>query len=142
MDECINENYNPHREVSAPGATQTKDRVLRDKTNVAHHGTPPKKNNCSCKPKDIFATGTHDSPRARQDDLARIAWPCSSKRLQSSPLRKQSAGISKTAYDPLGAQAKRAAQLRTAYADYRSKQPFNLGPSRNLQGYEEDSDSK
>ncbi len=29
MDECINENYNPQCEVSAPGVTQTKDRVLR-----------------------------------------------------------------------------------------------------------------
>ena len=44
MDECINENYTPQREVSAPGVTQTRDRVLRDKTNVAHHGTPPQKN--------------------------------------------------------------------------------------------------
>jgi hypothetical protein len=41
MDECINENYNPQCEVSAPGVTQTRDRILRDKTNVAHHGTAP-----------------------------------------------------------------------------------------------------
>jgi hypothetical protein len=136
MDECMNENYNQH-----PCVTHTRDRVLRDKTNVAHHGTPSKKNNCSCKHKDIFATGTHDSPRARQDDLARIAWPCFPNRQQSSPLRKRSACISKTAYDPLGAQAKRAAQLRRAYADHRSKQHFDLGPSRNLYGCEEDLDS-
>jgi hypothetical protein len=44
MDECINENYNPQCGVSAPGVTQTKDRVLRDKTNVVHHNTPPQKN--------------------------------------------------------------------------------------------------
>jgi hypothetical protein len=141
MDECINENYNPQNEVSASGVTQTRDRVLRDKTNVAHHGTPPQKNKGTSKPKDTFATGTYASPRACQDDLARITWPCSPKRQQSSPSRKRSAGISKTAYDPLGAQAKRAAELSTAYADHRSKQPFNLGLSSNLQGCEEDADS-
>jgi hypothetical protein len=141
MDECINENYNQQREVSAPGVTKPKDRVLRDKTNVAHHGTPPQKNNSTGKPKDTFATGTYDSPRARQDDRARIAWPCCPKRQQSSPSRKQSAGISKTAYDPLGAQAKRAAELRTAYADHKRKQPFKLDLSRNLQGCEEDAES-
>ena len=140
MDECINENYNPQREVSAPGVTQTRDRVLRDKTNVAHRGTPTKKNNSSGKPKDIFATGTHDSPRARQDDLARIAWPCSPKRQQSSPSRKRSASISKTAYDPLGA-AKRAAELRTAYTEHKRQQPFKLDLSRNLQGCKEDAES-
>jgi hypothetical protein len=32
MDQCINENYNPQCEVSAPGVTQTKDQVLRYKT--------------------------------------------------------------------------------------------------------------
>jgi hypothetical protein len=141
MDECINENNNPQWEVSASGVTKPKDRVLRDKTNVAHHGTPPKKNKGAGKPKDTLATKTSDSPRASQDDLVRIAWPCSPKRKQSSPSRKRSAGISKTAYDPLGAQAKRAAQLRTAYADHRSKQQFDLGPSRNLHGCEEDLDS-
>jgi hypothetical protein len=45
------------------------------------------------------------------------------------------------AYDPLGAQAKRAAGLRTAYAYHKRKQPFKLDLSRNLQGCEEDSDS-
>ncbi len=73
MDECINENYNPQCEVSAPGITQTRDRVLRDKTNVSHHGTQPQKNKGTGKPKDTFATWTYASPRARQDDLARIA---------------------------------------------------------------------
>ena len=73
MDECINENYNPQCEVSAPGVTQTRDRVLRDKTKVAHHGTPPQKNKGACKPKDILATGTSDSPRASQADLAKFA---------------------------------------------------------------------
>ncbi len=57
MDECINENYNPQREVSAPGVTKTRDRVLRDKTNVAHHGTPPKKNNGSGKPRTFSRRG-------------------------------------------------------------------------------------
>jgi hypothetical protein len=52
MDECINENYNPQWEVSASCVTKPKDRVLRDKTNVAHHGTPPKKNKGAGKPKD------------------------------------------------------------------------------------------
>jgi hypothetical protein len=143
MDECINENYNPQCEVSAPGVTQTKDLVLRDKTNVAHHGTPPQKNKGAGKPKDTFATGTSYSPRARQADLAKLAssWPCSRKRHQSSPSRKRSAGISKTAYDPLGAQAKRAAELRAAYADQRRKQPFKLDPLSTLQGCEEDADS-
>jgi hypothetical protein len=143
MDECINENYNPQCEVSAPGVTQTRDRVLRDKTNVAHHGTPPQKNKGAGKPKDTFATGTYDSPRARQGDQAKLAsaWPCSPKRQQSSPSRKRSAGISKTAYDPLGAQAKRAAELRAAYADQKRKQPFKLDLSRNLQGCKEDAES-
>jgi hypothetical protein len=76
MDECINENYNQQWEVTATGVTKPKDRVLRDKTNVAHHGTPPKKDKGAGKPKDTLATGTSDSPRARQDDrdLARIAY--------------------------------------------------------------------
>ena len=117
---------------------------LRDKNNVAHHGTPPQKNKGAGKHKDTFklATGTSDSPRARQDDLARIAsaWPCSPKRQLSSPSRKRSAGISKTAYDPLGA-AKRAAELRTAYAEHKRQQPFKLDLSRNLQGCEEDAES-
>jgi hypothetical protein len=141
MDECINENYNPQWEVSATGVTKPKDRVLRDKTNVAHHGTPPKKNKGAGKPKDTLATGTSDSPRVRQDDLARIAWPCYRRRQTSSPSRKRPAGISKTAYDPLGAQTKRAAELRAAYADQRRKQPFELDPLRNLKGREEDADS-
>jgi hypothetical protein len=128
MDECINENYNQQREVSACGVTKPKDRVLRDKTNVAHHGTPPKKNKGAGKPKDTLATGTSDSPRARQDDLARIAWHCSPRRQKSSPSRKRSAGISKPAYDPLGAQTKRAAELRTAYADQRRTQQSKLEP--------------
>jgi hypothetical protein len=46
------ENYNPQCEVSAPGVTKPKDRVLRDKTNVAHHGTPPQKNKGAGKHKD------------------------------------------------------------------------------------------
>jgi hypothetical protein len=119
MDECINENYNPQCEVSAPGVTQTRDRVLRDKTKVAHHGTPPQNNKLAGKHKDTLATGTSDSPRARQDDLARIAsaWPCCPKRQLSIPSQKRSTGISKTAYDPIGAQTKRAAELRAAYAD-------------------------
>ncbi len=50
MDECINEDYNPQREVSASGVTKPKDRVLRDKTNVAHHGKSPKKNKGAGKP--------------------------------------------------------------------------------------------
>jgi hypothetical protein len=32
MDECIYENYNPQREVSATSVTKPKDQVLRDKT--------------------------------------------------------------------------------------------------------------
>ena len=143
MDECINENYNPQREVSAPGITQTRDRVLRDKTNVAHHGTPPQKNKGAGKPKDILATGTSDSPRSRQADLAKLAsaWACSSKRQQSSPSRKRSAGISKTAYDPLGAQARRAAELHTKYADQRMAQQINLVPFLISPGYNQDADS-
>jgi hypothetical protein len=83
MDECINEIYNPQCELSAPGVTQTKDRVLRDETNVAHHGTSPQENKGAGKPKDTFATGTSDSPRVRQADLAKLAsaWPCSPKSL-------------------------------------------------------------
>ncbi len=142
MDECINENYNPQCEMSAPGVTQTKDRVLRDKTNVAYHGTQPQKNKGAGKPKDTFATGT-SGPRARQADLAKLAsaWPCSTKRQQSSPSPKRSACISKTAYDPLGAQAKRAAELRTAYADQRRKQQFKQDLLSTLQGCKEDADS-
>ncbi len=56
--DCINENYIPQREVSATSVTKPKDRVLRDKTNVAHYGTPPKKNNGAGKSKDTLATGT------------------------------------------------------------------------------------
>jgi hypothetical protein len=120
MDECINENYNPQLEVSASTVTKPKDLVLRDKTNVAHHGTPPQKNKGAGKPKDTLATVTSDSPRARQDDLARIAWHFSPRRQKSSQSRERSAGTSKPAYDPLGAQTKRAAELRTAYANQRS----------------------
>jgi hypothetical protein len=141
MDETINENYNPQREVSASCVTKPKDRVLRDKTNVVHHGTPPKKNKSAGKPKDTLATGTSDSPRARQDDLARIAWPCSPKRQKSSLSRKRSAGISKPAYDPLGAQTKRAAELHRAYADQRRTQQSKLEPLRILLGCNEDADS-
>jgi hypothetical protein len=91
MGECINENYNPQCEVSASGVTKPKDRVLRDKTNVAHHGTPPQKNKGAGKHKDTLATGTSDSPRAGQDDLARIAsaWTYCPKRQLSSPSRKR-----------------------------------------------------
>jgi hypothetical protein len=39
MDECINENYNPQCEVSAPGVTQTKDQVLRDKSDKTHESS-------------------------------------------------------------------------------------------------------
>ncbi len=46
--------------------TKPKDRVLRDKTNVVHCVTPPKKNNCAGKSKDTLATGTSHSPRKRQ----------------------------------------------------------------------------
>jgi hypothetical protein len=141
MDDCINENYNPQWEVSASGIIKPKDRVLRDKTNVAHHGTPPKKNKGVGQPKDTLATGTSDSLRARQDDLARIAWPCSPRRQKSSPSRKRSAGISKPAYDPLGAQFKRTAELRTAHADQRRAQQSKLEPLRTLIGCNEDADS-
>ncbi len=58
MDERINENYNPQREVSATSVTESKDRVLRDKTNVVHYDTPPKKKNGAGKSKDTLATGT------------------------------------------------------------------------------------
>ncbi len=137
----------PQREPAVlserPGVNKPKDRVLRDKTNVAHHGTPPQKNKGAGKQKDTLVTGTSDSPRARQDDLAMIAsaWPCSPERQLSSPSRKRSAGISKTAYDPLGAQTKRAAELRAAYADQRRKQLFKLDSPRTLQGCEENADS-
>jgi hypothetical protein len=135
------ETYNPQWEESATGVTKPKDRVLRDKSNVAHHGTPPKKNMGAGKPKDTLATGTSDSPRARQDDLARIARPCSPRRQISSPSRERSAGISKAAYDPLGAQTKRAAELRAAYTDQRRTQQFKSDPLLTLQGCEEDADS-
>jgi hypothetical protein len=143
MDECIYENYNQQCEVSAPGVTKPKDRVLRDKTNVARHGTPPQKNKGAGKHMDTLAARTSESPRARQDDLAKIAfaWPCSPKRQTSNPSRKRSAGISKTAYDPLSAQTKRAAELRAAYADQRRKQRFKLDSPRTLQVCEEDADS-
>ena len=126
--------------MSASGVTKPKDRVLRDKTNVAHHGTPPKKNKGAGKPKDTLATGTSDSPCARQDDLARIVLP-SPRRQKSSQSRKRSAGISKPAYDPLGAQTKRAAELRTAYADQSRAQQSRLEPLRTLTGCYEDADS-
>ncbi len=71
MEECIYKKYNQQREVSASGDTQTRNQVLRDKTNVVPHGTAPQKNNCTGKPKHTFATGTNNSPRARQDYLAR-----------------------------------------------------------------------
>jgi hypothetical protein len=80
MDECINENYNPQREVSAKSVTKPKDRLLRDKTNVIHYGSQPKKtkkNNGAGKSKDILATGTSYSSRKRQDDLTAIGWLCS-----------------------------------------------------------------
>jgi hypothetical protein len=141
MGECINENYNPQREVSATGVTKPKDRVLRDKTNVAHYGTPPKKNNCAGKSKDILATETPYSPRKRQDDLPTIRWLCSPRKQKASPSKKLSAGmISKTAYDPLGAQARRAAELRTRYTDQRMTE-LNLAPYRIPLGYDEDVDS-
>ncbi len=68
MDECINKNYNPQREVSVTSVTKPKDQVLRDRTNVVNHGTTPKKNNAG-KYKDTLATGTSYSPRRREDDL-------------------------------------------------------------------------
>ncbi len=53
----------PQREVSAPGVTHTRDQVLRDKTNVAHHVTPTKKNNGPGKhkhrPRQASAPGIH-----------------------------------------------------------------------------------
>jgi hypothetical protein len=110
MDECINENYNQQLEVTrrATSVTKPKDRVLRDQTNMVHYGTQPKKNNCAGKSKDTLATGTSYSPRKRQDGLTMIGWPCSPRKQKSSPSKKRSAGISKTAFDPLGAQARRA----------------------------------
>ncbi len=51
MDECINENYNPQRKVSATSVDKPKDPVLRDKTSVVHHGTPPKKNKGAARPR-------------------------------------------------------------------------------------------
>ncbi len=75
MDESINENYNPQWEVSATSVTKPKDQVLRDKTNVVHYGTLPKKNKGAGKSKDTLATGTSYSPRKRQDDLTMIEWP-------------------------------------------------------------------
>jgi hypothetical protein len=62
MDASINENYNTQLEVSATSVTKPKDPVLCDKTNVVHHGTPPKKNKGTGKPKDTLATGTSYSP--------------------------------------------------------------------------------
>ena len=141
MDECINENYNPQREVSATSVAKPKDRVLRDKTNVAHYGTLPKKNNGAGKSKDTPATGTYHSPRKRQDDLTTTGWLCSPRKKKSSPSKKRSAGIAKPAYDPLSAQALRAAELRTKYADQRIANQINLAPSRILSGYDEDADS-
>ncbi len=143
MDECINENYNPQREVSATSITKPKDQVLRDRTNVVNYGTTPKKKKGAGKSKDTLAIGTSYSPRRRKDDLAKIAWPCSPRRQKSShgPSRKRSAGISKTAYDPLGAQTRRAAELSTAYTDQRMVQQINLAPYRVPPGYAEDADS-
>jgi hypothetical protein len=142
MEECINENYNPQWEVSATSVTKPKDRdqVLRDKTNVVHHGTQPKKNKGADKSKDTLETrtGTSYSPRKRQDDLARIAWPCAPRKQKSSQSRKRSAGFSKTAYDPLGAQTRRAAELRTAYTDQRIAQQIILAPYGIPQGYNKD----
>jgi hypothetical protein len=108
---------------------------------LLHHGTQPKKNKGAGKSKDTSATGTPYSPRKRQVDLARIAWPCSPRKQKSSLSRKRSAGISKTAYDPLGTQARRAAELHTAYADQRMAQQINLAPYRIWTGYDEDVDS-
>ncbi len=88
MDECIYENYNPQREVSAKSVTKPKDRVLRDKTNVAHYGTLPKKNNGAGKSKDTLATGTSYSPRKRQDDLTTTGWLCSPRKKKSSPSKE------------------------------------------------------
>jgi hypothetical protein len=113
MDECIDENYNPQREVSTTSVTKPKDRVLRDKTKMVQYGTQPKKNNGAGKPKDTLATGTSYSPGKRQEDLTTIRWLCSPRKQKTSPSKKRSAGIAKPAYDPLGAQARRAAELRT-----------------------------
>jgi hypothetical protein len=145
MDECINENYNLQREVSATSVTKPKDRdkslsCLRDKTNMVHYGTLSKKNNGASKSKDTLATGTSYSPRKRQDDLATIGWPCSPRNQMTSPSKKRSAGITKPTYDPLNVQARRAAELRTKYADQRMAQQLNLVPSHILQGYDENAD--
>ncbi len=143
MDECINENYNLQRdsEVSALSVTKPKDRVLRDKTNVAHYGTPPKKNNGAGKFKDTLATGTSHSPRMRQDDLTMIGWLCSPRKQKSSPSKKRLAGIAKPVYDPLSSQARRAAELRTKYADQGMANQINLVPLRISLWYDEDADS-
>ncbi len=95
MDECINENYNPQREVSATSVAKPKDQVLSDKINVVNHGT--KKNKGASKTKDTLASGTSYSPRMLQNDLPRIVCLCSPKKQKSSPLGKRSAGISKNA---------------------------------------------
>ncbi len=85
MDECINEDYDPQREVSATSVTKPKDLVLRDRTNVVHYGTPPKKNNGTGKSKETLVTGTSYSPHKRQDDLTMIGWLCSPRKQKSSP---------------------------------------------------------
>jgi hypothetical protein len=142
MDECINENYNPQREVSATSVTKPKDQVLHDKTSVDNHDTTPKKNKGAGKSKETSATGTSYSPQRRKDDLVRIAWPCSLRKQKSSPSRKRSGCISKTAYDLPGAQTRRAAELRTAYADdQRMAQQINLAGYRIPPRYDEDTDS-
>jgi hypothetical protein len=143
MDECINKNYNQQGEVSATSVTNPKDRVLGDNTNVVHYGTSPKKNNSAGKSKDTLATGTTYSPRKRQDDLTTIGWLCSPRKQKSSPSKKLLDCISKTAYSPLGAQARRAAKLHTEYADQRMTLTYqiNLAPLRTSSWYDEDADS-
>jgi hypothetical protein len=141
MDECINENYNQQQAVRATSATRHKDRVMCDKTNVVHYSTLSKKNHGVCKHKDTIAKGTSYK---RQDDLTTIVWPlesCSPRKQKTSPSKKRSAGITKPIYDPLSARVRRAAELRTKYADQRKAQQLNLVPSGIPQGYNEDSDS-
>jgi hypothetical protein len=88
MDECIKENYNQQQEVSATNVTKPKDRLLRDKTNMAQYGPSPKKNNGAGKSKDTLATGTYYSPRKRQDDLTTIGWLRSPRKQKPSPPKK------------------------------------------------------
>ncbi len=78
MDERINANYNQQQEVSATSVTKPRDRVLRDKTNVANHSTPPRIIRGTGKHKDTQASRTSYSPSSPNDPkLKKLVGPSS-----------------------------------------------------------------